>query len=131
MRNSSFQAFTGALHYTPQLQAMLHVDAVYSDLMGMSSDGDAGYDPRMLYQAARLVEMFTQQSGTDITIVSPNNPYWHTGNPVPLAAGPASERRPDEYLWQVYEGVSAGKDASRKHAMAYLRNFMENSMFPK
>ena len=91
----------------------MHVDAAYSaDLMGLSSDGDIGYDPRVLNQAARLVLIFTQHHGTDITIASPNNEHWHTGNPVRLAAGSAKQYRPDEYLWQVESGVSAGKDAA-------------------
>ena len=130
-RNSSFQAYDHSLQYTPELQPMMHVDAAYTAAtLGKSPEADDGYDRRILNNALRLVERFIQQCGTDLTVASTDNPWWHTGNPVALTANSAREMRPWDYFWAVLRGTAAGKMMA--HAQSghdYVNDHLENHFF--
>ena len=110
---------------------MLHVDAAFSAAStGSGGDPDRGYDPRMLNQVSRLVEFFERECGRDLTVSSSNNPFWHTGNPVPLASGLSRDRRPWEYIWDVASGRSAGKwGATAQSFGVYVQDYLQNHMF--
>ena len=129
-RNSSFHASDSSLQFTPHLQSMLHVDAAYSAAaLGLTPDADRGFDPRILRQVDRLLDLFLTRSGRDLTIASPNNPYHHTGNAVPLMGGSAEERRTWEYFEAVARGQSAGKGADRQSSGNYIHEYLRDHMF--
>lgn len=129
-RSSSFQSYDGALQFTHRMQPMLHVDAAFSAAaLGHSSDADAGYDPRIQNQVRRLLHMFERDIGTDLTLDSPNNPFWHTGIDVPLETGPTRERRPWSYVWEVARGRLAGRQASAQTAYDNVQERLGDRMF--
>jgi hypothetical protein len=129
-RNACLQSSESALQFTAHLQAMLHVDANFSAAaLGLSPDADRGYDPRILNQVHRLVDFFEQHAGRDLTVASADNPFWHTGNAVPLAGGTARERRPWDFLFDVMSGRSAGKMAQAQSAAAYVQDHVANHLF--
>jgi hypothetical protein len=127
---SSLQAYDRSLQYTPQLQPMMHVDAAYTAAtLGRSPETDDGYDHRILNNALRLVERFVQESGTDLTVASAHNPWWHTGSQAPLAGNSAREMRPSDFFWAVMHGTSAGKMASAQRWDRYVDDHLKNHMF--
>ena len=129
-RNSSFQAHDRSLQYTPELQPMMHVDAAYTAAtLGRSPEADDGYDRRTLNNALRLVEEFVQECGTDLTVASAGNPWWHTGNSVALTSNSAREMRPWDFFWAVMRGTAAGKEAAAKSAHAYVDDHLKNHFF--
>jgi hypothetical protein len=128
-RNSSFRAFDSALHYTPHLVPMMHVDAAYTAAVADGEDGgDAGYDPRLLREALVLVELFTQKLGADMTIPSADNLFYHTGNSVRLDTGPARDYQPWVHVWNVERGTSAGDGAAPQSCPVWLQDTV-NGMF--
>ena len=129
-RNSSFRAFDSALHYTPHLLPMLHVDAAYTAAVsGAEAGGDAGYDPRMIREVQRLVELFESKLGRDLTIPSSHNPWFHTGNAVRLDAGGAQDYRPWEHIWRVESGQSAGDGLAAQSCALWLQDLLASHMF--
>lgn len=129
-RSSSFQSYDGALQFTHRMQPMLHVDAAFSAAaLGHSTDADAGYDPRVLNQVRRLLDVFERDVGDDLTVFSPNNPFWHTGVDVPLENGPTRERRPWSYVWEVAQGRLAGRQASPQTAYDNVQDRLGDRMF--
>ena len=112
---------------------MLHTDAAYSSAAsGGGGDPDRGYDPRIISQVHRLVEFFEEKCGRDLSAHATGNPFWHTGNAVPLASGLARDRRPWEFVWDVANGRSGGKwGASAQSAGAYVQDYLANHMFHK
>ena len=129
-RNSSFRAFDAALHYTPHLLPMLHVDAAYTAAVsGGEAGGDAGYDPRMIHEVQRLVELFESKLGRDLTIPSSTNPFWHTGNAVQLDSGSAAGMRPWFHLWDVWSGQSAGDGLVAQACALWLQDLLADHMF--
>ena len=108
---------------------MLHADAAFSAAaLGASTDADSGYDPRILNQVRRLVRMFEQELGTDLTVPSANNPWWHTGS-VQLAAGSTREYQPFDYVYEVEAGRLPGKEAVRQSCRAWVLNQLANHFF--
>ena len=129
-RNSSFRAFDSALHYTQHLLPMLHVDAAYTAAVsGGEAGGDAGYDPRLIREVQRLVELFERKLGRDLTIPSADNPWWHTGNAVRLDAGAAHDYRPWEHVWNVESGQSAGDGLAAQACALWLQDLLASHMF--
>ena len=131
-RNSTFQAYDRSLQYTPQLQPMMHADAAYTAAtLGTSPEADDGYDHRVLNNAQRLVERFVQECGTDLSLVTTDNPWWHTGNPVPLTGNLTREMRPVDFFWAVLRGTAAGKMAAAQPAHDYVDEHLKNHFFTK
>jgi len=129
-RNSTFRAFDRSLQYTPELQPMMHVDAAYTAAtLGYSSEADDGFDQRVLNNALRLLEDFTQTCGTDLTVATSVNPWWHTGNPVQMATGTARQARPYDWFWDVMNGRSAEKMAEAESGHDYVTNHLAHRMF--
>jgi hypothetical protein len=129
-RNSSYRAFDAALHYTPHLLPMMHVDAAYTAAVaGGEAGGDAGYDPRSIREVDRLVELFTSKAGNDLTIPNAYNEWWHTGNAVRLDAGPAHDYRPWVNIWDVEIGRTAGDGLTPQSCAVWLQNLLADHMF--
>ena len=129
-RNSSFKAFDSALHYTPHLLPMMHVDAAYTAAVsGGDGGGDAGYDPRLMREVERLLAMIEQKIGKDLTIASDTNPFFHTGNGVNLNAGAAREYQPWEWLMRVASGRSAGNGMAAESCALWLQDLLRDHMF--
>ena len=111
---------------------MMHVDAAYTAAtLGSSPEADDGYDRRVLNNALRLVERFVQECGTDLSVVTTDNSWWHTGNSVPLTSGSAREMRPWDFFWAVLRGTSAGKMAKAQTAYNYVEDHLQNHFFTK
>ena len=129
-RNSSFRAFDAALHYTPRLLPMMHVDAAYTAAVGGGEAGaDAGYDPRLIRDVERLVALFVRLLGRDLTVPTTTNPFFHTGNAVDPNAGAACAHRPTEWLWQVESGRAAGNGLEAQSCAMWLQSLLQDHMF--
>ena len=129
-RNSSFKAFDSALHYTPHLLPMMHVDAAYTAAVsGGEGGGDAGYDPRLIREVERLVALFEQTLGKALTFPSSANPWWHTGSAVNLDLGAAHNYRPWQWLWDVASGRSAGDGLTAESCAVWLQDLLDSHMF--
>ena len=131
-RNSSFRAYDRSLQYTPQLQPMMHVDAAYTAAtLGYSLEADDGFDRRVMNNALRLLEFCVQECGTDLTVATSQNPWWHTGNAVQVSTGSAREARPYDWFWDVMSGRSAGKWVAAQSAHTYVDDHLEHHFFRK
>lgn len=72
-----------------------------------------------------------KQLGTDLTNATHINPFWHTGRPVDMHSGSASERKPWVYLWRVSLGLACGCGRSTPETWhAYVRRCVREHMFP-
>ena len=71
--------------------------------------------------------------GTDLTVRTEMNPFWHTGHPVKLRGGTNErEYRPWDDVRKVAAGLRAGKQ--RGHAQAwkpYVQHVIDDLLFPK
>jgi hypothetical protein len=131
-RDGKFAAFEKALQYTPDLAALLHVSqawerAIYGD--------NAINDPvtQSLLNGALVVRNeLRSKLGTDLTVPSTHNPFWHTGNPVCLAQGSERLNRPWDFRWSVAYGKAAGKGRTQTESYdAYVKRVMSDMMFPE
>ena len=105
-RDGKYAAFERSLHYSQDIEALLHVAQMWDD------GGSSLHDPvrQSILDAAEVVRAkILELLGSDLTIPSDKNPFWHTGNPVKLASGSAQKHRPWEYVQAVADGRSAGK----------------------
>jgi hypothetical protein len=85
-----------------------------------------------LNNALRLLERFVQECGSDLTVASADNPWWHTNNPVPLTNNSAREMRPWDFFWAVLRGTTAGKMMqSAQSAHDYVNDHLAHHFFKK
>ena len=75
-RMNAFTGFDSALHHTPLLRAMLHVDHAYCEAAHGAAPTDAPMTHSMLFQARILQDMFLRELGRDLTVDCNNNPFW-------------------------------------------------------
>lgn len=130
-RDGKFAAFESALHYTEDLNAMIHVEQVWQ----MSQLGYSPlHDPvrQSTLNAAEVVRKdVLAKLGTDLTVANEYNPFWHTGNPVKLNSGPARDYRPWEDLIAVASGQTAGKNrVMRESWNAHINRKIRDELFP-
>ena len=111
-RNSSHAAFDMALQFTPHLPALMHAHAAYETAVLGAPHVEDPIRPSTHNEVAKLVDEFIKLLGTDLTTPTADNPFWHTGQPVPLAAGEYKTRRPWEWVWLVAQGRAFGKGSA-------------------
>lgn len=129
--SSSGASFRRACDLTTLLQSILHVRHAFQDHETGAAASDDPITPSMLVQARTLQQELRRLLGNDLTVPSPNNPFWHTGNPTPLDAGTFHERRPWEWVWRTAEGRSAGKGrAGAERWDAYANRMLYDHYFP-
>ena len=130
-RSSNAAAFARAIDMTTLLRSILHVRHAFQAAEGGSTETDDPITPSMLTQARLLQDFFLSVLGRDLTVHNPNNPFWHTGNAVPLHRPDFRTRRPWKYIQRVAEGRSAGRQrATPESATAYIRRFVFDHFFP-
>ena len=128
---ASAASFARALDMTTLLRVLLHVRHAFQTTEQGAAEADDPVTDSMLVQARLLQNEFRRILGTDLTIHNPNNPFWHTGNAVPLDGGDFRDRRPWEWPRATAEGRSAGKGRARIERWdLYVRRFVFEHFFP-
>ena len=109
-RNTGHAAFEAALQFTPHLRALMHAHAAYEAAVLGAPHAEDPIRPPTHYEVAKLVDEFVRLLGTDLTVISTANPFFHTGNSVQLSAGPYQSYQP--WLWpeRVARGRAFGKE---------------------
>ena len=131
-RDGKFAAFERSLHFSQDMEAMLHVTQMWTCV----EQGDSPlHDPvrQSTLNAAEVVRAeLLKKCGSDLTIHEEKNPFWWTGSPVGLSKGSAQSYQPWEYWWQVAEGKATGKQRVHvESADAYIRRVIsEEQLFP-
>ena len=130
-RNGKFASFDKALHYSDEVIALMHVRQAWE----AAKFGETRLHDPLKQSTLNAAEVIRQklraELGTDLTIATDHNPFFHTGNPVKLNAGPRRSYRPWADYWDVAAGRSAGKDrvAREKHD-DYIRRVIDEQLFP-
>ena len=97
-------------HTGPELMALLHVCASHDELR---HGGTGARDPirgEILNGANLLRKLLVQKCGTDLTVPTAVNPFWHTGQAAPIdTPGCERERKPWKSIWKVAHGLTGGK----------------------
>jgi hypothetical protein len=131
-RMNAFTGFDTALHNTPLLQPMLHVDHAYQDAMRGHPPSEHPVTNSMIFQTREVQDLCLVKCGSDLTVPDALNHCWYTGNAVPLDQGDYRYRRPWVYRARVAQGASAGAGhASAESAESYVRGAFEYHMFRK
>jgi hypothetical protein len=114
-RNTAFRGFDAQLHFTHFLKPLIQVDAAWREINGGGHGLDDGIPEYLFNDIMRLYTHFATLIPRDITITQKGNPFWFTGNAVPLADGDFRERTPWAYIWEVASGNSAGRGRKAAH----------------
>lgn len=130
-RDGKYAAFEKALQYTPDMAAMIHVAQVWDCFQNGDHESHDPVTQSILNGAAVVRAELKKKLGTDLTVKTTHNPFWHTGNPVNLANGSTRINRPWEFIWHVADGTAAGKGRVTVESYAeYIERTMANSLFP-
>lgn len=130
-RDGKFAAFDRSMHYTDELMALLHVAQVWdaSERGGESPLNDP-VTQAMLNGAAVVRNNLRAKLGTDLTIYSNTNPFWHTGNPVQVDPTHLRTHDPAQFIDRVAIGAVAGKYRKRKEDWnSYTKRVIREQMF--
>ena len=128
-RRGKFAAFEKALEFTPAMSAFMHVfHALDVSENGESSAGDPLRESTI--NAADVIRKdLVEKLGVDLTIEDKTNPLFVTGGAPNMVNSTAClSHRPDEFLWRVAEGTSAGagRSASRPESWdAHVDRFID------
>ena len=88
-----------SLLFTSLLQPMLHVYRQWKLAARVGSSDAIGVRASVDNEVDILVELFKAKLGSDLTLPSDSNPFWHTGNAVNMRTGPAKTYRPCIVCW--------------------------------
>jgi len=131
MHSSRSASFGHAVDMTSLLRSIIHVQQTFQAAENMNVESDEPVTVSMLVQARILQDLFVQKLGLDLTVHRSENPFWHTGNPVPLDTGDFRSRRPWEWPKAVWLGSSSGKSrATSEGWIPYVRRFVFDHFFP-
>ena len=129
-RSAHAASFGRSIDMTTLLRPLIHVRHAFQ---AAETGSDAANDPvtqNMLIMARLIQDELVRKLGTDLTVFDPNNPFWHTGNPVPLATGDFRTRRPWEWIERVWLGRSVGKHRARHEDWySYASRFVRERFF--
>ena len=129
-RSSNAASFGRAMDMTSLLRAILHVRHAFQAEEQGATESDDAITTDMLVQARVLQNHFLEVLGRDLSVLDPNNPFWHTGNAVPLDTGDFRQRRPEVYLWRVAAETSTGKGRSDPEKWdKFVRRFVFDHFF--
>ena len=129
-RDGKFAAFDKAIHYTPQMAALLHVTQAWEARGGHSHLDDPVTQP-LLNAAKQVRDQLRRTLGSDLTVATDQNPFWHTGNSVKMDSTSVRSHRPWLDVERVAHGAVAGK--GRAHAESYdthVRRMLNDQLFP-
>ena len=130
-RSSSDASFQRAIDLTSLLRSMLHVRHAFQAAEHGDAETDDPVTASMLVQARVLQDAFLRLLGRDLTQPAPQNPFWHTGNPVTLTVGEFREYRPWEWIERAADGRSAGRGRAKSERWdLYVRRFVFEHFFP-
>jgi len=130
-RMNAFTGFDTALHHTPLLRAMLHVDHAYQDATFGSTPTDNGMTNSMLVQARLLQDMFLKELGRDLTIPNDHNAFWWTGVKQDMYTGDFRYKMP--WIWpeRVWRGLSLGVWGKRVAWRDYVVRWLEHGLWAR
>ena len=129
-RMNAFSGFDSALHQTDLLPAMLHVDHAYEEAVHGSSPTEEVMTRSELFSARSLQDLFLSKCGSDLTIASNSNPFWHTGNATSFSGGDYREQQPWEYIWRVAQGLAVGRGRSSMQSdVEFVMDFLRDHCF--
>jgi hypothetical protein len=126
------QSLLTSIFFTVLLQPMHHVYRTWKYATGTDRAVDSAVRASMVHEVDALVRLFEQKLGTDLRTFTTHNPFWYTGNPVDMRAGPNLKYgRPWEWIWRVAAGTSSGHMAGgRMEAWAHwVRRHIRDHMF--
>lgn len=130
-RSAHAASFGRSLNLTAYLRVLLHVRHTFQASETGAAAADDPVSESMLRMARLLQDEFVRTLGRDLTVVDPNNHFWHTGNSVPLNTGDYRNRRPWEWVWRVASGASCGAGRSRHEGWyVYAERMVRNHFFP-
>jgi hypothetical protein len=131
-RMNAFIGFDTALHHTPLLRAMLHVDHAYEEAVHGAAKTDDPMTVSMIYQARLLQDLFLSKLGSDWTRADNTNPFWYTGNAVPMGGGDFRYRKPWEWVSRVAQGLSCGQGRAHSESWhAYATEFFRRGLWKR
>lgn len=131
-RGTAFRSFDSQLQFSNCLKPLIHCDAAWKTVEGAGTGLDDGIPTFLYNDVSQMRRKLREHLGTDLTLSVLGNKLWHTGNAVPLDGGDYRERKPWEYVKQVWFGNSAGCGRSsegrtgRMHWRAWVRDFLDN-----
>lgn len=130
MRDGKFAAFERAIHYSPQIAALLHVSQAWEVLQNGDSRLHDPVTQALLNGANAVCSELVAKLGTDLTVPSDVNPFWHTGNTV--KAGTGRSHQPWEDFYRVAKGIVAGKGRRYPaHYASYVQRVLAEHLFKK
>ena len=130
-RSAHAASFGRAMDMTTLLPAMLHVRHAFQAHETGVPDSSDPVTPSMLVSARLLQNEILRIVGTDLTVPTTHNEFWHTGIPVPLASGDYRVRRPHLWFWRVLNGICAGKGRARCESWQnYVLRMVYEHLFP-
>ena len=132
LRDGKFAAFENALHYTPTIEAMLHAALAWEAAEKGESALNDPVTQALLNGAAIVRKQLFSKLGSDLTVTSDVNPFWHTGNPVKVCKKNIRSHQPWEDLRRVADGRVPGKDRSTnmcEHWSAFTTRVMRDQLF--
>ena len=113
-RSTAFRGYDSQIQFSSLLKPLVHVDTAWKMADGQGVGIDDGIPEYLHHDVSAIRRGLRAKLGTDLTIVHAGNPLWHTGNAVPLDGGDYRERAPDDYVWAVCAGDSAGKGRKKR-----------------
>lgn len=130
-RDGKFAAFDRSLHYSDEIEAMLHVAHAWE----MMEHGEAASnDPitqAMLNGAATVRRELREKLGTDLTLPTDTNPLWHTGHAVKVSGTNVKGMQPWLFRKHVARGACAGEQRSlRENWQRYVERVIAEQLFP-
>lgn len=92
-RNATFASFDRALHYSDEIIALLHVRQAWEEAKYGQTRIHDPLKQSTLNAAEVIRQKLRAELTTDLTVATDRNPFFHTGNPVKLNAGPRRSYR--------------------------------------
>ena len=131
-RMGAWQGFENAMHNTPLLYPLLHVDHAYQEAVHGCARTDDPMTNAMLFQARVLQDKFLERLGKNLTINTDVNPFWYSGQAVPMRDSTDMHRR-QPWLWakRVQEGRSKGVWGDSQKWDDNARDFIDDGFWPR
>lgn len=115
MRHMCATPHTRAALTNPCDRAWPRLSQAFDDFHSTSGGGPSEPIRAASLNAAKLLQdKFVAVLGTDLTVHSDRNPFWHTGSPCSqdTVGRDRLQKKPWEYMWEVAKGAMPGKGKS-------------------
>lgn len=130
-RMNAFVGFDTALHHTPLLRAMLHVDHAYCEAAHGAAPTEQPLTNSMLNQARLLQDLFLKELGRDLTVPNEHNAFWWTGVKQNMYDGEFRFKMPWVWAERVWDGLSKGVWGARVHWRKYASKWLPHGLWAR